>query len=706
MDLHIFCLLSRVDKPCETIPAFLQMAERSVWLNILSLPFATTIETTIQFISRPMASSEDPSPSAPINSQSCSDEDHQNHQQNQILQRATPRENNDSSFFSWFSWSLNQDNHHKPDPPQNPPHPHPQQNNSSGWFSWFSSNPPEPESDADDSDAAELLRNARSTIETAKDSLHYSLVYLSNPLVPFSSQDSYLSVAETHSAHAPVICPPRKIPQSCWEVLEQALVKNPPPPPQPITPPPNGTPNSTQETPKAVSTADSAMNSSTLQSAPRKLPSPTAPEVWPSLDHNLRHITWKTRIRLYGEKVVSGQGSSEKHLYRNNKGAGIPKKSRDPPTKVTIISMHTFLPHKFVKSYLGQSSGNARSLGEKTAQAVKSWFDAHHGPSDITTICLEGRGTFQQRAEESMKLLRNWSKSINESKAVFFVANSIAVPAAVFLMNLLFHEGSIDLHHKNIGFLAIAGTNCGVFAGIESKVVVRAYTQSENEMIKELFDLRRPNSEMARVVREKWDDICQRNVKISLFGSLTDQMVPLYSSTHSAMRHPNMYKSIFVGGEKNDVPPFVSKLLLTVMIMENCGYGDQSMVKDLSDYIQGAVNGVSGTHGRIISNEEVFYVGVRFTMETTRLVQPRHIVQDRGGSDFEGQQPDKNLYHIPWNVRGLINDLLHIKNIQNLEVLNELVKSYKAWEPSNKVWRELKFSFAAFDDICLDELIL
>lgn len=441
----------------------------------------------------------------------------------------------------------------------------------------------------------------------------------------------------------------------------------------------------------------------------------TLPLVLPDMNHNFREITFITKARLLGEKLLKGEQTSERHLYLTPSASlAVKKRNRK---NVVVISVHSLLPPKFVRNYIAQSTGSAKQFGQRAMDAAARWFGDE--TANISAICLEGQGTITERVHQLFRLLRNWRHEINSADVVFFASSSMATPAALMLFSAMHQSEEFDLNRKKLGMLSMAGIHCGPYPGLNARVVIRAYYPAENEIIKELFELQKPGSELALQLSADTQYLCEQNVKIAVVGALNDQFVPLFLAVALGVSHPNIYKSIYID-EHSAVPPFMAKLFLVMLTMQNVGYLDQNMVTDLSERLQGPVNVNYGSHGRIFDHDDVYDVGLRFTMETTSLVRSRLLKLERphtsrvgpahkpvavGAPDSQVWQSDKNLYHLPWNVRGVVNDLIAIKNIENLLLLMDLVEEYRRWEPT-KAWREMKQCFAAFEELSLDDLML
>lgn len=571
------------------------------------------------------------------------------------------------------------------------------------------------ESDVEDSSNAEIFKSAKLAVETARDSCHYAI------FDKHETHDVELAVANTESETQPVRYNPKKRPLMAHEIIENSLYtqrqkkaylppfengstlkvrKTSPERPKsedfrPADPASSIPSNSTMESLKSEILASNSSVKTNTSSFPAS--------VLPKLEDNFRTITVKTKLRLVGEAFVHGLQTSEKHLYRSTENH-IKAKKQKKTRKIVVISVHSFLPTKLVKSLIGQSTGSALSLANKALEAVEKWMSEYNdGDFEINTISLEGHGTIGARAENSLKLLQNWKEMINKSDFVFVVANSIASPAAIKLVSeMLMSPHFGQLKGKNIGLLSIGGTTFGPYGNTDTKVVIRAYTQAENEVIGEMFDLQKLKSALLIDLTRCISHLCSCNVKITMVGSLNDQFVPLHSSTGNQILHPNIFKCFYVDGS-SDVAPFMVKLMSLVLTMVNVGYGDQNLIKDLGDRLQGSASSL-GTHGTIFDEPQVFLTGVRFAMETTSLVYHIPTRYDRVAPTTA--DADKNLFNLPWNVRGLVNDLVSIKNIGNLRLLKDLAEEYSKWEPNTRVWREIRFCFAALEDITVDELLL
>lgn len=588
------------------------------------------------------------------------------------------------------------------------------------WLLWllFHSEPTNDlESDIEDQSTAELYREAKLALETSKDSCHYALCGY------FGSTDVELSVAGTSSGSRPVRYNPQKRPSIANEHFETTMA-------QTNLAKQNSPPLTTNTDQKTVLNTRNgrgngrrkALNSSThspalglyppacelrssdssIRSGHLNVGQQSISGIFPQLSDNFRVITLATKLRLFSESLFYGDATTEKHLYTSTERS-IGSKKKRLAKKAVVISLHSFLPTKFWKLIIGQSTGNALRFATLALEAIHTWLNENfteHG--HIQHISLEGFGTMNSRVEKSFELLKNWTHQINEADFVFFVANSIAAPTLFLLAQKIMNSETFNLFHNKIGLMSIAGTNLGPFLGLDTKVVVRAYTQNENEIINELFELQKPTSAISNSVNKAIQSMCARNVKITLVGSVSDQFVPLCSSLHQRIRHPNIFRCVYVE-ENSEVPPFIVQLISLVLTMENMGHGDHNLLWHLLAFIKGAVQ-VSGSQGIIHSDPDCYEVGVRFALETTSV---RHHRDARESGNYLAMgDAEKSLYHLPWCVRGVLNDLMNIKNIRNLDLLESLRNKYLCWEPTTRHWRTVKHCFAAFEDLTVNDILL
>ncbi|OBA19325.1 hypothetical protein METBIDRAFT_47086 [Metschnikowia bicuspidata var. bicuspidata NRRL YB-4993] len=542
-----------------------------------------------------------------------------------------------------------------------------QQNSWLSWLNFLGPNPAEYENDTENKHDLEAFREAKLAIETSKDACHYAISKL------HGSSSVSLAVHGTITESTPVNFNEKKQPIMPHQLLENAI-----PDPRPS---------------KFSETQSDQAKKSTLSLIP----------VSPDLDSNLRVITLSTKIRLWGEAIIHKEIVPGTHIYKSTRPS-VERKRKKVVKRALVISVHSFLPTKFVRSVISQSTGSASIMAENAVNAVHRWAndDGEH-ELQVQSIALDGIGTIGSRVDNSLHLLQNWADEVKNAEFIFMVSNSTASPVALQILQHMAKTSSFGLEHKKVGFLSMSGALQGRVSGLDMKVIRRAYTCYEYDIIMELFELQKSSSHLSRKLTESMNDLCQYNVKLALIGSVDDKFIPIASSVSYQTSHPNIYKGLYID-EDVEVPEFLIRLMSMILTMENVGYADHyQLLKDLLELSQGPL-GVCATHGEIFKCPGVYDVGVKFALETTSLKLRKNAVFKQFKS--YGANTERNLYHLPWNVRGLINDLLKTKHIKSMKLLKELVSEYRKWDPSTRPWREIKQCFAAFEESNPEDLMM
>lgn len=417
-------------------------------------------------------------------------------------------------------------------------------------------------------------------------------------------------------------------------------------------------------------------------------------------------------MRLVVEDMVWHNKTSEKHLYRKRTGE-LSMRRKHKMNKVVIIGIHGFLPIKMVKSLIGQLTGNSIRLVKEATRQVQDWLrrdnpDYDRNDYDFQTIALEGEGKIGERVDKLLHLLENWQCLLDESDFLYVVLHAQGAPVAVQMLAKLLSKNDLimkNYHRKKIGLLCISGIFAGPFVGLDTKLIIRAYTPWENEIMAELFELQKRGSRASEELDEAMKQLMRfGNVKVVLCGSMSDQFIPLYSALALQYQHPNIYRMVHVAEtKKNEVPPFILTLLKTVVMMKNMGWrNDYGIIRELSDRCVGSV-GANGGHGKIYSDGQVYEEATRYILETTTLTNIHHHVVEIVA---QASPMGSNLYLLPWNMRCLLQDLTQVNNIGNVQLLHQLVKEFREWEPMVKHWREIKYCCDAFSDLVVEDLIL
>ncbi|RCK65193.1 hypothetical protein Cantr_00507 [Candida viswanathii] len=544
------------------------------------------------------------------------------------------------------------------------------------WWNWITGGRAAAEADEEEEDTSnisnlELYKSAKSTIESSKfDSHHYIFKNAIN------CKNIELSVSNSLTEDNPVIYNSRKKPLLATEILENSIN--------------NGT-----SRPESVSSFGSAIKDD------------TGNVVGPSFDENYRRITLQTKLRIYSEDVLCGH-KSEFHLYRQKNTSKRAKKVR----RITIIGVHSFLPNKMVRALIGTNTGNANKFVNKASKAVVGWLKENNpefniNDYEIETLAIEGEGKVNDRIEKSMKLLRNnWLDVLENSDFIFMASYGTSCNLAVNLFAQMLIEFEPLQKIKYLGLLCMNGNLNGPAIGIDSKLVVRAFTSSENEIIKELFELSNKNSKLSNQLNESMKVLIENNVKITLTGNANDlNFIPLSSSLGLQYDHPNIRRNIYNQGES--CVPFISQLLNILCLMKNLGYyNDYGLIKDVSDKLDPTPQQSSSTP--MYLEDKVYDEALKHSLETTNLI---HAAEHELLVKYIAKSsPDDNFYNLlPWNLRSLFQDIMQIKHINNLRLIVGLIEDFNNWKPlanGNKNFKDIKYCLSFLEDFELTELLL
>lgn len=532
----------------------------------------------------------------------------------------------------------------------------------SNWFAWIRSTAPETDDSDEYSENGADLKTAKSAIESSKDTTHYAFKY-------GAAEELLLSVSETRSESQPVLFKSQKRPKTQNEIQELLLQ------PQAVT----------------IRSSNSSIRSDNSHMAPDNRPS--IPHIiFPSIAETFRPITVKTQLRLMGQHLIYQKSSSECHLYKRTPSKVAKRKQKTK--RAVILGVHNFLPTKMVKTTIGQSTGNSIRFVKEASKAFRKWLD--HENCEIETIALDGEGRVSDRVEHLLKLLENWYQLISDADFLFVVAHSHGVTIGIQVLAGLLER--VEWRNKRIGFLSMAGTFHGPVVGLDTKLVVRAYTSVENEIIKELFDLQKPKSHQSLRLRRSLAIILDKNVKVTLCGSLTDQFVPLFSALATGYSHPNLYR-IFHTRISDNISSFLVLLFQATALAKNMGLTDHNLIQDLSERCVGSLS--SGGHGHLFEDKEVYGQALQHALETTDLFQHKEL-------EFSPLVLPKvpNPYQTPWKIRGLLHDILQLPNNPASVLLTQLMIAFKQWHPAQRQWKDLKYALEAFEEANLHDFLL
>ncbi|CAI5759794.1 unnamed protein product [Candida verbasci] len=395
--------------------------------------------------------------------------------------------------------------------------------------------------------------------------------------------------------------------------------------------------------------------------------------IYPKFEENYRFLTWSSLLRILSKDLICGL-KTEHHLYKK-------QFSKKGKFYVVIIAIHNYLPIKFTRVNIQKSNGNSRVLINKAKEAIHQYFQNQDIQLNIETIELEGMNKIEDSVEEYYKFLMNWKEIIKNSDWLFMCTIANSTPIGINLLAKLVES----IHLKKVSLLNI-DAYIGPNSDIESKLINRAYSQYENEIIRQIFEYNKANSDLSITLNQSMKKLIDSNVKIIFTGNVNDSFVPLYNQLGMKYDHPNIYRN-FISQDSN----FITTLFDIILILRNLGLEtDYNLISNLSNFEENV---------EIYEIEDVYKEAIEFSLESTNLIHKRELqINETKMNDF-----DLNL--LPWNLRSLIHELLKYKHVKKFNLLIQLIKDLKNWQPTTNKFKDVKYSFEGLIDVDLNELI-
>jgi hypothetical protein len=417
--------------------------------------------------------------------------------------------------------------------------------------------------------------------------------------------------------------------------------------------------------------------------------------------------------------------------------------------KILIIGVHGFFPTKMIRPLIGSPKGTSLKFANEAEKAIIRYclennLINEHDSNDISIqkIALEREGKIFDRVGFFMEILKKWTREINEADCIFVAAHSQGCVVTIILLARLIKYGILkDPYNKRIGILGMCGINNGPFYGFDKSFFLKAYSTIEHDSLMELFELTKFDSDHSLEYKESMQIIVNVNVKICFIGSINDQLVPLYSALASHIFHPNVYRACYID-HSSQTSPFIEKLVSICCHLQNNGYFDNNVLKELSSTLAGPMTG--GGHSKIYNDGKVYDLGWKFLLDTDDIIIPPtegrftgyhnsemsdfYGLKNYGNSnDTDEPQPQisklpvvnqvyikeynvgkigSNPFILPWCLRGLMfnveknwpntHKLISVDSSKQMakngyDEINDLYTSFEDWKPESKQMKDLKY---------------
>ena len=280
--------------------------------------------------------------------------------------------------------------------------------------------------------------------------------------------------------------------------------------------------------------------------------------------------------------------------------------------KAIAIGIHGYFPAPLIRTILGQPTGTSVKFADMAENAIQRWTMRQGYLCDVAKVALEGEGRIGDRVDLLWTLMLNWLDDIRKADFVFVACHSQGVPVALMLIAKLISFGCIN--GARIAVCAMAGVNLGPFPEYKSRWIGGAAG--------ELFEFANLESPVSRDYIAALGTTLGFGVKIAYVGSIDDQLVslevsgpamqslsniilmPLQSSTFCPLRHPHVFRAVFVNGRVH-APDFLTHLVGFILKIRNLGVSDHGLIRELSSPLAGSLYSGEG-HSKIYDEPAVY----------------------------------------------------------------------------------------------------
>lgn len=410
--------------------------------------------------------------------------------------------------------------------------------------------------------------------------------------------------------------------------------------------------------------------------------------------------------------------------------------------RAIAIGVHGFFPAPLIQRVLGQPTGTSIRFANYAAASIKAWCEEHQPhikDIEIEKVALEGEGFITDRVSTLWKLLLNWLSHLRQADFVFVACHSQGVPVATMLVAKLIQLGCLSPNVK-IGICAMAGINLGPFPEYKSRLF--------GGTALELFEFADPHSKVSKSHAESLDICLRHGVRMTLVGSMDDQLVSLESSLFAPLSHPYVCRAVFIDGRLH-TPNFLTHLVVFALKLRNLGISDHGLIRELSGPLAGSLVGGEG-HSRVYDDPAVYSLAVDFTLGSTDITLPlptnpaspltaadKLLASDKArarenaaarraslsgypstpamanrvrrgsvsaSTSLPGIAPiiahheplpasstPVNPFYLPWAVRGMLEEEFVKRDVTLWAEVGQLVEEFEEWRPTSKVLKDVRW---------------
>ncbi|GAA5852670.1 hypothetical protein JCM8547_002584 [Rhodosporidiobolus lusitaniae] len=367
---------------------------------------------------------------------------------------------------------------------------------------------------------------------------------------------------------------------------------------------------------------------------------------------------------------------------------------REKVKRVVCIGIHGwFSSNALVTKVLGEPTGTSVKFATMMHDAVQSYLESHDvGSFNIQAIALEGQGTVEGRVNKLYNQLvgrDEWVQALTRADAVFIATHSQGSVVSTQLVARMLDQGLIVGTQTHL--LAMCGIAQGPFVYLYQSLALAPYfNYVESAPARELFEFQNPESVAAIKFVESLRLVLNAGVKMTVIGSINDQVVPLYSALFSSVDHPGILRAVYIDGEAFLQSDFLANLVVFAARLRNAGLSDHDLVYHVSEALAGALTGVG--HSKIYEESAIFNLAVRYHFEVTTLTEPPTQLDTLApppplAMSFNPRD-QRNPYLATWALRGIVEDP-QVRELFGAELV-ALQEAYETWRPQTKVLKDVK----------------
>lgn len=367
------------------------------------------------------------------------------------------------------------------------------------------------------------------------------------------------------------------------------------------------------------STNQDSVNYESIQASNANVFTADKTQLVPGLD-TLPKNTLPYRISKFINSCFVSDGSEHKHAL-------VTKDKASPPRKIVLIGVHGFFPHPNIRKIIGNPTGTSHRFIQEAEKSIKEYYKESSSEIEIFSIALEKEGKVFERVDYFYDLLlgnEEYIDQLDSADMVYFVAHSQGCPTSIILLAKLLQNGVINKTNTNgskkkVGILCMAGIMNGPVYYKDRYWFTKLYFKFEGDRLLELFHFQNFDSIQMKMLQEAMEIlISHQNCKVCFVGSLTDQLVPLYSSCCYYMKpHPNVFRSCYIDNNNNNglyKKKFLIEIVRISLKLLNLGYTDNKMLLNISQFLIGKMSGKG--HSSLYYDPKVYLLGFRFIWET------------------------------------------------------------------------------------------